>query len=92
VVHVFESQMLDELVQRLLQSEELWRLVDGIVRSPVVTAALTQTSRGLADEVAGEVRVRSRGADAWLDRMARRVTIRRRDDDPSSARLATGDT
>src|SRR4051812_46131584 len=83
MVGVLESRVLDELVQRLLASDDLWRLVDGIVRSPVVTTAVASASHGLADEVAGEVRDRSRGADAWLERVARRMTPHRRPEGPS---------
>jgi hypothetical protein len=91
VVDVLESRMLDDLVQKLLESDDVWRLVDGIVSSPAVTAAVTQTSRGLADDVAEEVRTRSRGADAWLERMARRVTPHRREGRATTAQPATGD-
>src|SRR4051812_15770528 len=84
---VLASPMLDTLIRRLLESEELWRLVDGIARSPVVRDAITQSSRGFADEVAGEVRERSRGADAWLERVARRVGPHRREDGAPPSRL-----
>src|SRR4051794_493474 len=92
MVGVLESRVLDELVQRLLDSEDLWRLVDGIVRSPVVTTAVAGASSGLADEVAGEVRHRSRGADAWIERVARRMTPHRTPEGPTPGRLVTGDT
>jgi hypothetical protein len=86
---VLESRVLDELVERLLASEDLWRLVDGIFRSPVVTTAVAGASHGLADEVAGEVRDRSRGADAWLERVARRIGPHHRPQGPSPGRLVT---
>jgi hypothetical protein len=71
-----ESRLLDEAVARLLESDDLWLLIDEIARSPAVTAAITQQSVGFADQVAGGVRARSRSADAWLEGRARRVLRR----------------
>ncbi len=88
---VLESRMLEDLVRQLLESDELWQLVDTIALSPAVTAAVSRTSRGLADEVAEGVRDRSRGADAWLERVARRLTVNRHPDDTSTPRLLPGD-
>jgi hypothetical protein len=63
----------DELVARLLESEELWLLVDEVARSPAVTDAISHQGAGLADQVAAVVRDRSRKADARLETAARRV-------------------
>lgn len=79
VALVLESPLLTEAVTGLLESEELWILVDEIARSPSVTEAISHQGMGFADQVAGELRDRSRGADAWLERTARR--LRRRHDD-----------
>ena len=76
VGRVIESRLLDEAVRRLLESEDLWLLVDEIARSPAVADAITQQSAGFADQVADGVRVRSRRADAWLERAARRALRR----------------
>lgn len=72
-----ERRVVDELVNRLIASEELWVLVDAIAKSPAVTDAIARQSVGFADQVAGEVRERSRRADFRLERAARR-TFRRR--------------
>jgi hypothetical protein len=77
VDQVIESRLLDQVVARLLESEELWLLVDEIAQSPAVTEAITQQSLGFADEVADEVNVRTRRADAIAERVARRVLRRR---------------
>jgi hypothetical protein len=77
----FDSGLLDYFLERLIQSDALWRLVDEIAASPTVTAAISQQGLGFADEVGEEVRARSRKADDWLERAARRL-IRR---DPSPA-------
>jgi hypothetical protein len=63
-------------VRRLLESEDLWLLVEEIARSPAVTEAITQQSMGFADQVAGGVRAGSRRADIWLERAARRALRR----------------
>jgi hypothetical protein len=74
---VIESRLLDTVVERLLESDELWLMVDEIARSPAVTEAIGQQSVGFADQVAGQVRVRSQRADARLERVARRVLRRK---------------
>jgi hypothetical protein len=73
VAQVIESRLLDTVVERLLESEELWLLVDEIAHSAPVTDAIGKQSVGFADQVAGQVRVRSQRADAGLERAARRV-------------------
>ena len=86
---VIESRLLDQVVTRLLESEELWLLVEEVARSPAVTEAITQQSLGFADQVGDEVRKRSGNADAWLERAARRVRHPRRDGRGPSGRRAT---
>jgi hypothetical protein len=76
LARVLESRLLDEAVRRLLEGEELWLVVDEIAQSPAVTDAITRQSIGFADQVAGGVRGRSRNADAWLERTARRALRR----------------
>jgi hypothetical protein len=77
-----DSPAMDRLVARLLESEELWRVVEEIAQSPAVTEAITRQSVGFADQVAGQVRDRSRDADARLERAARRVLRRGPSDTP----------
>ena len=81
VGQVIESRLLDEAVDRLLESEDLWLLVEEIARSPAVSEAITQQSMGFADQVADGVRARSRRADVWLERAARRALRRGTADD-----------
>ena len=73
---MLDSRLIDEAVHRLLEGEELWLVVDEIAQSPAVTEAITRQSIGFADQVAGGVRGRSRNADAWLERAARRALRR----------------
>src|SRR5215207_5059635 len=73
-----ERLVMRVIDRRLLEREELWLAVEEIARSPAVTEAITQQSLGFADQVAAGVRQGSTGADAWLERAARRVLRPRR--------------
>jgi hypothetical protein len=79
VVSALESAGLERLIARVLESRALWAVVDEVAQSPAVTDAITQQGLGMADDVAGAVRDRSRAADAWLERAARRVLRRTQD-------------
>jgi hypothetical protein len=72
----FESNLFDRVVERLVASDALWRLIDEVAASPSVTAAISQQGLGFADQVGDEMRTRSRNADDWLERAARRLTHR----------------
>ena len=85
VVQVVDSHMLDVVLTRLLEREELWLMIEEIAGSPVVTAAVTQQSRGFADQVAAGVRAGSSGADGWLERAADRVRHPRERGDAATA-------
>ena len=87
IASVFESRLLDQVVVRLLESPELWRLVDEVARSPAVTEAIAHQGYGFVDQVAGEVRERSRSADAVVERTTRRLLRRRPRVDPPTGPL-----
>lgn len=70
---LFDSGLIDRLFARLLESEALWHLIDEIAASPAVTAAISQQGLGFADQVGDDVRARSRKADDWMERAARRL-------------------
>jgi hypothetical protein len=70
-------RVMEEVAARLPQSAAMWTLIDEIAQSPAVTEAITQQGVGFADQVAGEVRERSRKADARLERAAWRLLRRR---------------
>jgi hypothetical protein len=71
-------RIVDETVSRLAEREALWTLIDEIARSPAVTEAISQQGMGFADQIAGDVRERSRHADARLENVAMRLLRRRR--------------
>ncbi|HEY1517021.1 MAG TPA: hypothetical protein VGF91_11420 [Solirubrobacteraceae bacterium] len=70
---LFDSGFIDRFFERLLASESLWHLIDEIAGSPAVTAAVSQQGLGFADEIGDQVRTRSRKADDWMERAARRL-------------------
>jgi hypothetical protein len=65
--------LIDRFLERLLASDSLWTMIDEIAGSPAVTAAISQQGLGFADQVGDEVRARSRKADDWMERAARRL-------------------
>jgi hypothetical protein len=73
---LFASGALDRFLLRLLASDALWQMIDEIAASPAVTAAISQQGLGFADQVGDEVRDRSRKADDWVERAARRLIHR----------------
>ena len=73
---MFDSGAIDHLLERLLAGDALWHMIDEIAASPAVTAAISQQGMGFADQVTDEVRARSRKADDWLERAARRLAHR----------------
>jgi len=91
VAQIVRSRLLDETVAQVIDdtaaslpaSEAMWTLVDVIAQSPAVTEAITQQGMGFADQVAGQMRKRSRDVDAQLERGARRLFRRRRPQGPA---------
>ena len=77
LAQLLQSRLLEETVTQLLASEELWLLVDEIARSPSVTEAISHQGVSFLDQVSDSVRDRSRDADAWVERAARRLGRRR---------------
>ena len=73
---LFDSGLLDRFFERLVASEGLWRIIDEIAASPAVTAAISEQGLGFADQLGEEVRTRSRKADDWVERAARRLIHR----------------
>ncbi len=73
---LFASGALDRFLLRLLASDALWQMIDEIAASPAVTAAISQQGLGFADQVGEQVRDRSRKADDWVERTARRLIHR----------------
>ncbi len=73
---IFDSGLVDRIAERLLTSEAVWHMIDEVAASPAVTAAISQQGLGFASQMGDEVRERSRGADDWAERAARRLIHR----------------
>lgn len=76
MAELIDRGVLDRFFERLLASEGFWHLIDEVAASPAVTAAISQQGLGFADQVGAEVRTRSRKADDWVERAARRLMHR----------------
>ena len=72
-----DSPALDRIVDRVLESEQLHRIVAHVAAYTEVRAALAAQSAGLANEVAGEVRSRAAKGDDRAEHFARRLLHRR---------------
>jgi hypothetical protein len=90
VAQVIDSRLADDAVARIVdrtlarlpESAALWILVEAVAASPAVRAALTQQGTGFAEELAEDVRERTRQADAQLEHVARRLLHWRRSAGP----------
>jgi hypothetical protein len=78
ITRVMESHLIDELTTQLLASEEMQLVVEYVIRSPELRAALAHQTAGLADDVAVGVRSRTFAADTVAERFARALIRRRR--------------
>jgi hypothetical protein len=89
MVRWFASPVYEDLINRVLASEELWHLVEEIAHSPEVMEAITAGSASLAGEVADQVRRRTIVADDIAERITRKVL--RRSQRKQSPMLPPGD-
>ena len=68
VENALASPRTNELVDRIVNSEEMRRAIREIVASREVREAMTQQASGFVDELAADIRLRARRLDARLDR------------------------
>jgi hypothetical protein len=68
--------LIDGALDRITRSPALWRLIDELMASPSITAAVAQQSLGFADQLGDEVRARSAKADDLLERIVQRLAGR----------------
>jgi len=76
VTDILSSGRAKRSIERVLESDELWRLVDRIANSPEVLDAVASATVGLTGVVADEARRRTVTADEFAERVARRVLRR----------------
>jgi hypothetical protein len=79
------ERLFDRVIDRVRDSDELWALIDEVVRSPAVTSAISQQGLGLADQFAAVVRTRSGRADDRVERAISRLLRRHDDNGPAPA-------
>ena len=87
VASALESTLFEETVAGLLETRALWVLVDEIARSPSVTEAIAHQGSGFVEQVGDRARDGTRKADAWVERVARRIGRRGGDDVPGPENL-----
>ena len=85
----FEGPLYDDVINRVLASEELWHLVNEIAHSPEVMEAIAAGSASLAGEVADQVRRRTIVVDDVAERITRKLL--RRSQRKEQAALPRGD-
>jgi uncharacterized RDD family membrane protein YckC len=68
VENALASPRTNELVDRIVNSEEMRRAIREIVASREVREAMTQQASGFVEELAADIRQRARRLDARLDR------------------------
>lgn len=88
ITDLLASQRAKQAIERVLESDELWNLVDRIANSPEVVNAVANASVGLTGVVADEARKRTVTADEFAERVARRV-LRRAPREPLPLALET---
>jgi hypothetical protein len=80
----FEGPIYEDVIDGVLASDELWRLVDQVAKSPEVMDAISAGSASLVGEVADEVRERTIVADDIAERVTRKMLRRaQRKDKPA---------
>ncbi len=93
ITDLLASQRAKLAIERLLESDELWNLVDRIANSPEVLNAVANASVGLTGVVADEARKRTVTADEFAERVARRVLRRApREPQPLALETASGES
>jgi hypothetical protein len=72
VDRLFDTGLIDHLLDRVAASDALWRVVDEIAPSRSAKAAFSQRGLGFVDQIGGAARKRTRNADHRVERTARR--------------------
>lgn len=83
LIEALDSEMVDEVWRRLLASEEAQRLVERIAEAPELRAAIGAQSVGFVEDIGHTVGDASRRLDGAVERIVRRVFLRRRRSEPT---------
>jgi uncharacterized RDD family membrane protein YckC len=83
LIDALDSEMVDEVWRQLLASEEAQRLVERIAEAPEIRAAISAQSVGFIQDIGLTVGNTTRRVDGVVERVARRLTFRKRRDEPT---------
>jgi uncharacterized RDD family membrane protein YckC len=90
LVNALDSELVDTVWQRLLASDEAQKLVERIAEAPEVRSAIAAQGVGFLDDIRREIVRVARRLDDALERVGRRLLMRRRRTEPTDrAGLAT---
>jgi uncharacterized RDD family membrane protein YckC len=78
LLEAMDSDLVDEVWRRLLASEEAQQLVERIAEAPEVRAAISAQGAGLLEDIGRTIGKTARRLDDSFERLARRLTFRRR--------------
>jgi uncharacterized RDD family membrane protein YckC len=83
LVDALDSELVDEVWRRLLASDEAQRLVERIAEAPEIRAAISAQSVGMLEDVGHSIGNGTRRLDGALERIVRRVFLRKRRTEPT---------
>ncbi len=90
VIDALDSEMVDRIWERLLDSDETQKLIVRIAEAPELRAAVAAQSRGVLEDLAQQARDVARRLDGAVERPARAVLRRgRRTERPAQAGFVT---
>jgi uncharacterized RDD family membrane protein YckC len=78
LLEAMDSELIDEVWRRLLASDQAQQLVERIAEAPEVRAAISAQGAGLIEDVGRTIGRLARRLDDRFERIARRLTFRRR--------------
>lgn len=83
LIDALDSEMVDEVWRRMLASDEAQRLVERIAEAPELRAAISAQSVGFVEDIGHTIGNTTRRLDDVVEGAARRVTFRKRREEPT---------
>jgi uncharacterized RDD family membrane protein YckC len=85
LIDALDSEMVDEVWRRMLASEEAQRLIERIAEAPEIRAAISAQSVGFIEDIGHTIGDTTRRLDDVVEDVARRVTFRKRREEPTGS-------
>ncbi len=79
-----DSRLVDTIWQRILASDEAQKLVERIAEAPEVRSAIASQGVGFLDDIRREIGKVARRIDGGIERVLRRITLRRQRTAPTN--------